>query len=78
MSSTSSRPQRGQFPYAYIRSKLAVLPEEGQLSRRESMNKADSYKDANGYLQPRSRSQQVKQISLVHSMPIFTKYCMFF
>merc|ERR1719220_705473 len=58
MSSTSSRPQRGQFPYAYIRSKLAVLPEEGQLSRRESMNKADSYKDANGYLQPRSRSQQ--------------------
>merc|ERR1712223_667034 len=58
MSSSSSRPQRGQFPYAYIRSKLAVLPEEGQLSRRESMNKADSYKDANGYLQPRSRSQQ--------------------
>ena len=59
MSSTSSRAQRGQFPYAYIRSKLAVLPEEGQLSRRESMNKADNYKDANGYLQPRSRSQQV-------------------
>ena len=40
---------RGQFPYAYIRSKLAVLPEEGQLSRRESMNES---KDANGYLQP--------------------------
>ena len=33
----------GQFPYAYIRSKLSVLPEEqaGQLSRRESMNKND-------------------------------------
>ncbi len=32
--------RRGQFPYAYIRSKLSVLPEEqaGQLSRRESMN----------------------------------------
>ena len=32
--------RRGQFPYAYIRSKLAVLPEEqaGQISRRESMN----------------------------------------
>ena len=52
----TSRPPRGQFPYAYIRSKLAVLPEEGQLSRRESMN--ESCKDANGYLQPRSRSQQ--------------------
>ena len=39
----------GQFPYAYIRSKLAVLPEEGQLSRRESMNES---KDVNGYLQP--------------------------
>ena len=37
--------RRGQFPYAYIRSKLAVLPEEqnssGQVSRRESMNKPD-------------------------------------
>jgi len=43
-----SRP-RAQFPYAYIRSKLAVLPEEGQLSRRESMNES---KDVNGYLQP--------------------------
>lgn len=34
--------RRGQFPYAYIRSKLSVLPEEhaGQLSRRESMNQA--------------------------------------
>ena len=33
--------KRGQFPYAYIRSKLAVLPEEqaGQISRRESMNR---------------------------------------
>ena len=37
--------RRGQFPYAYIRSKLAVLPEEqngsgsGQVSRRESMNR---------------------------------------
>jgi len=32
--------RRGQFPYAYIRSRLSVLPEEqaGQLSRRESMN----------------------------------------
>ena len=36
--------RRGQFPYAYIRSKLSVLPEEqaGQLSRRESMNQADT------------------------------------
>eukprot|EP00095_Tigriopus_kingsejongensis_P003917 maker-scaffold85_size395806-snap-gene-2.22 protein:Tk03917 transcript:maker-scaffold85_size395806-snap-gene-2.22-mRNA-1 annotation:"PREDICTED: uncharacterized protein LOC103515305" len=36
-------PRRGQFPYAYIRSKLSVLPEEqaGQLSRRESMNQND-------------------------------------
>jgi hypothetical protein len=35
--------RRGQFPYAYIRSRLAVLPEEhaGQLSRRESMNQND-------------------------------------
>ena len=35
--------RRGQFPYAYIRSRLSVLPEEqaGQLSRRESMNQAD-------------------------------------
>ena len=35
--------RRGQFPYAYIRSKLSVLPEEqaGQLSRRESMNQND-------------------------------------
>ena len=34
--------RRGQFPYAYIRSRLSVLPEEqaGQLSRRESMNQA--------------------------------------
>ena len=33
--------KRGQFPYAYIRSRLAVLPEEqaGQISRRESMNR---------------------------------------
>ena len=39
--------RRGQFPYAYIRSKLAVLPEEqaGQISRRESMN---GRSDANG------------------------------
>lgn len=36
-------PRRAQFPYAYIRSKLSVLPEEqaGQLSRRESMNQND-------------------------------------
>lgn len=35
--------RRNQFPYAYIRSKLSVLPEEqaGQLSRRESMNQND-------------------------------------
>ncbi len=38
--------RRGQFPYAYIRSKLSVLPEEqaGQLSRRESMNNNDAEK----------------------------------
>ena len=41
----------GQFPYAYIRSKLAVLPEEGQLSRRESMNNNQDGKDCNGYIQ---------------------------
>ena len=36
----TSNIRRGQFPYAYIRSRLSVLPEEqaGQLSRRESMN----------------------------------------
>ena len=36
----ASNIRRGQFPYAYIRSRLSVLPEEqaGQLSRRESMN----------------------------------------
>jgi len=36
---TQTTGRRGQFPYAYIRSKLAVLPEEnsGQVSRRESM-----------------------------------------
>ena len=33
--------KRGQFPYAYIRSRLAVVTEEqaGQISRRESMNR---------------------------------------
>lgn len=55
--SVMARP-RNQFPYAYIRSKLAVLPEEqaGQISRRESMNvkgeEAIMPKDANGYIQP--------------------------
>lgn len=39
-----------------LRSKLAVLPEEGQLSRRESMN--ESNKDSNGYIQiPHRRSK---------------------
>merc|ERR1711990_195442 len=48
----------GQFPYAYIRSKLAVLPEEGQLSRRESMNNNQDGKDCNGYIQvPPRRSK---------------------
>ena len=51
----NARPRAGQFPYAYIRSKLAVLPEEGQLSRRESMN--ESAKDANGYLTSNRRSK---------------------
>ena len=39
-SNGASNIRRGQFPYAYIRSRLSVLPEEqaGQLSRRESMN----------------------------------------
>ncbi len=42
--------------YLHFRSKLAVLPEEGQLSRRESMN--ESNKDANGYIQvPPRRSK---------------------
>lgn len=48
----------GQFPYAYIRSKLAVLPEEGQLSRRESMNNNQDGKDCNSYIQvPPRRSK---------------------
>ena len=64
--------RRGQFPYAYIRSKLAVLPEEqnssGQVSRRESMNKpngeAERYRFASS-----SRSECGIQVwSLNHSI----------
>ena len=47
----TSASRTSQFPHAYIRSKLAVLPEEGQLSRRESMNKNQDGKDCNGYIQ---------------------------
>ena len=49
-------PRRGQFPYAYIRSKLSVLPEEqaGQLSRRESMNQ-------HGDQQQQQQQQQQEQ-----------------
>merc|ERR1711997_757224 len=56
---SSNRASRAsQFPYAYIRSKLAVLPEEGQLSRRESMNNNQDGKDCNGYIQvPPRRSK---------------------
>ena len=45
--------KRGQFPYAYIRSRLAVLPEEqaGQISRRESMNKQSDQMMASASLQ---------------------------
>ena len=67
--------RRGQFPYAYIRSKLAVLPEEqnssGQVSRRESMNKpngeAERYRFASS-----SRSECGIQVwSLNHSISGF-------
>ena len=63
--SGSSSSRRGQFPYAYIRSKLSVLPEEqaGQLSRRESMNQTGDNNNAvtatdmsSNINKPRSRS----------------------
>merc|ERR1712223_1307305 len=58
MQSSNRASRASQFPYAYIRSKLAVLPEEGQLSRRESMNNNQDGKDCNGYIQvPPRRSK---------------------
>jgi len=58
MQSSNRTSRASQFPYAYIRSKLAVLPEEGQLSRRESMNNNQDGKDCNGYIQvPPRRSK---------------------
>ena len=56
--------RRGQFPYAYIRSKLAVLPEEqaGQISRRESMNgRGDGY--PNGQTQRQEPAEVFAEIS---------------
>jgi len=54
--------RRGQFPYAYIRSRLSVLPEEqaGQLSRRESMNQGNepNTKDGGVYRATRAIVQE--------------------
>ena len=53
--------RRGQFPYAYIRSKLSVLPEEhaGQLSRRESMNQNGDQAQAHAHAHAQQLAQHV-------------------
>ena len=55
--------KRGQFPYAYIRSRLAVVTEEqaGQISRRESMNRQADQLAASASTQCSTMASNIKE-----------------